>query len=684
MSLTDAMHNTTYYSYDALNRLVNITNPDHSTVVYSYDKAGNRISKVDSATTSYYTYDARNRLSNETDIINGTAYTVRYSYDRASNILSILYPDNFNLTYSYDVLERVSHVGAYATFTYTKDGQIATIAYANGVNTTYTYNSRDMPTQILSVNGSTTLMDLNYKYDAVGNVISLNSQNYTYDALNRLTNSTGPGPATSYTYDGAGNMIKSEQGSTVTTYTYDSYNRLLTAGNVNFTYNANGDLIKIANGSNTFQYNYDYANRLTSAIKNGVAVVNNTFDSDGKLVMETIGSSSTAFVYEGAQVIYQYNTTTAASTDRIYANGLQIATHAGSTMTYFLSDALGSIRYATTSLSAISFSTDYQPYGLTFGATGSLEQFLFNDKLLEEDAGGIYLYGARFYDPAIERFMTEDTSTGSLEDPQSQNRYIYARDNPLTITDINGHGWFKSFTHALSNAVGPVIGVNTIASAVSGLTSTISKDVSSPQGKAIALTAAIDVAAGAAVIADAATAGAATPLVSPLVGAAISATFYTVANGGDATWQGVAGSAVAGAVTGGVGGAIVDAGISGIAAATLNAGASVGGNILGTDVQDALMHRRERISLGELAIDAGVGAAIGGTGVGGKIDDLFGLSSPLVSAEADDGTVVNLFASTPKTPDLINQAIGKSIAGGVYSAFTAGMIAHRNLLYEFS
>ena len=660
ISLTDAMHNTTYYSYDALNRLVNITNPDHSTVVYSYDKDGNRISKVDSATTSYYTYDARNRLANETDIINGTAYTVRYSYDRASNILSILYPDNFNLTYSYDALERVSHVGAYATFTYTKDGQIATIAYANGVNTTYTYNSRDVPTQILSVNGSTTLMDLNYKYDAVGNVISLNSQNYTYDALNRLINSTGPGPAISYTYDGAGNMMKSVQGSTVTTYTYDSYNRLLSAGNVNFTYNANGDLIKIANGSNTFQYNYDYANRVTSAIKNGVTVVHNTFDSDGKLVMETIGSSSTAFVYEGAQVIYQYNTTTAASTDRIYANGLQIARHSGSTMIYFLSDALGSIRCATTSVSAISFSTDYQPYGLTFGVTGSLEQFLFNDKLLEEDAGGIYLYGARFYDPAIERFMTEDTSTGSLEDPQSQNRYIYARDNPLSITDINGHGWFKSFTHALSNAV--TKGVNTVASAASGLASDVSNAWNNlpSQDKAYVETGLIVAGVAAAVVVTGGAGAAFVPAalseivattsmtsVVSSIGASVvvSTVGYDLMEGSNANMNGVTQNAVDGLVSASVSAAGQESINSGnldySSSPVISAAGTFAGNVAGTavdsiDTQTSFASDlRQRASYIAAESFSSYQVAEGGAATGEEVTNSLGVDSPFATSMSE-------------------------------------------------
>lgn len=44
---------------------------------------------------------------------------------------------------------------------------------------------------------------------------------------------------------------------------------------------------------------------------------------------------------------------------------------------------------------------------------------------------GFYYYGARFYDPSISRFITEDNTKGSLESPVTLNRYAYANDNPV-------------------------------------------------------------------------------------------------------------------------------------------------------------------------------------------------------------------------------------------------------------
>jgi len=52
---------------------------------------------------------------------------------------------------------------------------------------------------------------------------------------------------------------------------------------------------------------------------------------------------------------------------------------------------------------------------------------------------GLYYYGARYYNPSIGRFVTEDTYPGQMIDPQSQNLYVYVSNNPLRYVDPTGH-----------------------------------------------------------------------------------------------------------------------------------------------------------------------------------------------------------------------------------------------------
>ncbi|MFW6016290.1 MAG: RHS repeat-associated core domain-containing protein [bacterium] len=57
----------------------------------------------------------------------------------------------------------------------------------------------------------------------------------------------------------------------------------------------------------------------------------------------------------------------------------------------------------------------------------------------QEVSIGLYYYGARYYDPDVGRFITEDTYRGELVDPQSQNVYIYTLNNPLKYVDPTGN-----------------------------------------------------------------------------------------------------------------------------------------------------------------------------------------------------------------------------------------------------
>ena len=82
------------------------------------------------------------------------------------------------------------------------------------------------------------------------------------------------------------------------------------------------------------------------------------------------------------------------------------------------------------------FTTGYQPYGNLYQPTGKSE-FTFTGKFAATT--GLMYFGARWYDTSIGRFITQDSFVGSIVDPMSLNRYIYARDNPMRMVDPTGH-----------------------------------------------------------------------------------------------------------------------------------------------------------------------------------------------------------------------------------------------------
>lgn len=138
-------------------------------------------------------------------------------------------------------------------------------------------------------------------------------------------------------------------------------------------------------------------------------------------------------VYSGLDVVHEKQGTSV--TKHYYANGLHLAENRDGTVEYYHQDHLGSTRLKTDSGGSSVFSRNYEPFGPDHGGSGS-EEYKYTGK--REDPSGLYYYGARYYDPNVGRFITEDPVPGGLMDPQSLNRYVYCRNNPHKYTDPDG------------------------------------------------------------------------------------------------------------------------------------------------------------------------------------------------------------------------------------------------------
>ena len=51
---------------------------------------------------------------------------------------------------------------------------------------------------------------------------------------------------------------------------------------------------------------------------------------------------------------------------------------------------------------------------------------------------GLTKFGTRYYDPTLGGWPQQDPVAGSLDNPDSLNRYLYAKDNPVNFTDPSG------------------------------------------------------------------------------------------------------------------------------------------------------------------------------------------------------------------------------------------------------
>jgi RHS repeat-associated protein len=403
-----------------------------------------------------YIYDEWNRLITEERHISQTAYTISYQYDVTSRVTKLTYPDDMQILYSYDDLNRITEIKRYIdgindeilleNVQYNTENLLTQFDYGNTLRATFSYDSRDKISTLDVINGATPYLDLDYTYDSNSNITQIvnawrdttsdwhtQTESYKYDGLDRLTTASCQLWSHTYSYDKTGNRTAKDG----ITYTVNAVNEVTAlSDNTFFTYDANGNRIQKSKGTDTWVYTYDYANNLTEVAKNSVGLGEYIYDGDGKRLQAVENSVTTIYIYSGVNILYKENTNGIAT--YVYGPTGQIAKRTTisqqSDTFYYHTDHLGSTRLVTDESHSIVSDVIYQPFGEP--TTTGEEPYLYTGK--EIDATGLYYYGARYYDPDLGRFMTRDPLAGKKAIPQSLNRYTYCANNPITLVDPEG------------------------------------------------------------------------------------------------------------------------------------------------------------------------------------------------------------------------------------------------------
>jgi RHS repeat-associated protein len=192
-----------------------------------------------------------------------------------------------------------------------------------------------------------------------------------------------------------------------------------------YTYDANGNMnVGTARA-------WDAENRLTSITKDGVTTTFG-YDGDGARIKQTANGATTIYVNQF------YQKTGDNVTTNYYLGSQLIAVRSADNLSYIHQDSLGSTSVTSNSSGNITSTVKYFSFGLTRSSSGTMPTDReFTGQIL--DTTGLYFYNARYYDPAIGRFISADSIIPHFGDSQSLNRYSYCLNNPLKYTDPTGH-----------------------------------------------------------------------------------------------------------------------------------------------------------------------------------------------------------------------------------------------------
>jgi RHS repeat-associated protein len=191
-------------------------------------------------------------------------------------------------------------------------------------------------------------------------------------------------------------------------------------------------------------YTYDAENRLISV--NGGSTASYVYDAEGRRVQKTAGGAQTNYIYDLAgQVITEVSPSTWLNV-YLRLNGSLFAQYTvGAPRTQFIhTDHLGSTRLLTALDQSVYDSMDYLPFGEQIaGSSATSHKFTSKER---DPESGLDEFGARYYSSALGRFTIPDWAASATAvpyadfgNPQSLNLYAYVGNNPLTLTDPDGH-----------------------------------------------------------------------------------------------------------------------------------------------------------------------------------------------------------------------------------------------------
>jgi RHS repeat-associated protein len=480
-------------NYDAVTASYNFANQVTTTTRQHYTKANTTAPKV--VITNTFDYDQVGRRLHNTEQITGSNGVAQAAVGLSLSIyneLGQLYNKNINGVPGGGTVANVTLGAANSV----ASGQTLNVTAINSIVLSPGFSAASGSTFTAQVGGY--LQTFVYKYNERGWLTSLTPSvggNYAETiAYNNPTGSALPqynGNISQFSYNSPNMALQYGQPTSyinTVNYTYDNLNRLtqsqssLAKSDETATYDLMGNISTLnRTGPAAASLGYTYlnsgqSNQLATVTNNSSAYRSYSYDGNGNATSD--GGSKSIFynllnlpqtVQSGATTLatYYYSadneklrnvSTTAGTWDYIkgiqYLNGKIdfIQTEEGKVSlysdsitykySYDLKDYLGNVRASydnggTGSTLRTIQENDYYPFGLSqlYYDNSNGNRYLYNGKEQQFDLTSQYDYGARFYDPVIARWNTPDPLA---ENGMRWSPYNYVENSPIRNIDPDG------------------------------------------------------------------------------------------------------------------------------------------------------------------------------------------------------------------------------------------------------
>jgi RHS repeat-associated protein len=425
------------FIYDKVGNLKqSIDGTSNTTNIYNYDEIYQLTDTQMGNVNFHYDYDVYGDLTKRQERVNGLqTATVEYQYDK-NHQLKKLNQSGLGVTaqvmeFGYDRLNQLTNI---SRVTANSDGALVTDYQYNQVGLLKDINNYFVKPTVF--NPTTTISNYHYDYDA-GNRLTLKSGTDGNSAIDYGKDNQLKSVDNSNRADEAYNFNALGIRNNWSTVTGDS-RQILNDGKYEYKYDDEGNLTRkeeLATGKIT-TYEWDYRNRLSKVISVGQQV-QYQYDAEDRRIGKAIdGVTKEKYIYDGQDIALVVNTAGTITERYLYGAGVDnmLSKEANGQVIWSLGDRQGSVVDLVNEQGAVVNHFVYDSFGNRTSSTAADFRFGYTGRELDVETG-LYYYRARYYDPAVGRFVSEDPIGFSAGDT---NLYRYVGNNATNYTDPSG------------------------------------------------------------------------------------------------------------------------------------------------------------------------------------------------------------------------------------------------------
>jgi RHS repeat-associated protein len=465
-------------AYDALNRRMRVTDAEGGRTSFAYDPQDRFVVDSNAAAIDTVWYDRVGRASGQVTVRSGTRYVLRSTFTvrNLRDTLQITNPWSATVRYHYAanmVMDTLTDIaGGRTALSYNYDLQPASFTLPTGLVITRDFPSTHTPQQVTfsdaTINGA---IGARYSYNVLGkiddrgNADGSGGRDFNYDALERLSY------CGDYSWQASGcDWYCGDRGctwqclsqqkvySSTQTFSYDSVgnrkdlgamvaigNRLVTFNGDSLVYDVAGNLIKrIRAGLDVQRLYWNSLGQLAAAWTSSRDSVTFAYDGLGRRVSKQKASGTTRYLYDRVDLFAEVD---AATGNRLAEytyyplvddpHSVRVGGPTGQVY-YYTQDFPGNVTGLISGSNTLSNGYQYGPFGAD--PAGYPIQPVPNSLKFagrpQDSETGLYYMRARYYDPGLGRFVSEDPAGLAA----GINEYVYTGNDAVNGRDPSGQG----------------------------------------------------------------------------------------------------------------------------------------------------------------------------------------------------------------------------------------------------